>query len=73
MIRWFKNESGECRRLEDVPKGATVDSVDGKMCMGICESCGVPVVSGDKYLYDSDAVVWHKRCPKSVKVGSRSA
>jgi hypothetical protein len=29
MIEWERNDSGECKTLAKVPKGATVVAVDG--------------------------------------------
>lgn len=60
MIMWVLH--GECEKLEDVPEGAVIHSFHGEECIGICESCGKPVLEKQKYFFDDECVVWHKEC-----------
>lgn len=64
MIEWRKVTTGKCRRLADVPKGAQIEAVNGRECIGDCEACGGPILDGQKHKYDSEGVMWHERCPR---------
>jgi len=66
MIEWSKVTTGKCRRLADVPKDAQIRTVNGRECIGGCEVCGEPILDGQQYNYDSDGVMWHGRCPRTV-------
>lgn len=35
---------GECDRLEDVPDGAIIETIDDRPVIGRCEACGQPVL-----------------------------
>ncbi len=54
---------GHCRRLADVPKDATIITVNGRECFGLCEVCGRPVLDGQESRCDNDGVWWHVKCP----------
>jgi len=62
MIEWKKTVTGRSRRLAYVPKDAQIVAVNGREVVGTCEVCGHPVVEGQKYLRDSDGVMWHNQC-----------
>lgn len=64
-IEWKIEEHGECDRMDEVPEGATILSVDDKTVMGI--SCGHPIVDEDDYDSDSEGIIWHKVCPEDKR------
>jgi len=39
---------GQCRKLDDVPKGATITEINGRSVLGRCESCGVYITESCK-------------------------
>lgn len=45
-------------RAEFVSDGET-----DKEVFGPCESCGLPLIEGDDYVWDEDGIRWHKQCP----------
>lgn len=45
---------------------AVITAIDGKEVAGVCESCGEPIFSDEKYNHDEDGVRWHVDCPKSA-------
>ena len=53
----------QVRSYRQVPRGATVLSVNGRDPIGTCEGCGMPVFKGQKYQSYSDGIA-HDRCPK---------
>jgi len=54
----------QCKRLSDVPQGASILDVNGRNVYGHCENCGKPIyVGADNYHHDSEGIIWHKRCP----------
>ena len=56
-----------CKRIGDVPVGATLVSVNGKQVVAICEGCGGPIYESTQYTAWADGPYTHKRCPKRVK------
>jgi hypothetical protein len=63
MIEWVKFESGECETLDEVPKGARIEAIDDKFCIGICEVCESPILEDSEgYLYSSDGVYTCGKC-----------
>ena len=62
MIEWQK-EHGECKTYDEVPFGATIISVNGRISLGDCEACGRPVLEGSKYTRYTDNIIEHKHCP----------
>ena len=64
MINWKKTTSGECSRLDQVPKGATVVAIDDVAVIGRCEGCGIYIMEGDDYESDGEGV---QLCPKCAK------
>lgn len=64
MIYYEIHAEGSCRKLSDVPKGATITEVNSRQCIGMCEVCGGPILEGQQYHHDSEGVTWHAgRCP----------
>ena len=63
-IEWTKTTSGECSRLDQVPKGATVTAIDDEEVIGRCEGCGEFIMDGDDYESDGEGV---QLCPKCAK------
>jgi hypothetical protein len=61
-IEWTMVTSGECSKLEDVPKGAQIAAVNDIECLGRCEACGVPILDGDDYHCDEDGVFVCVKC-----------
>lgn len=53
---------GLARTLDQVPKGAYIEEIDGVKCIGLCEICGKPILEGMEYEEDVDGIVWHKKC-----------
>jgi len=41
---------------------AEVMTIDGKAVIGDCESCGLPILEGQKHFRDDDGIIWHKTC-----------
>lgn len=62
MIEWERNDSGECGAMGEVPKGATVLSVDGAECVGMCELCLEPILETEEYNEYAGGVIVHCRC-----------
>jgi hypothetical protein len=62
-IKWRKTEYGECSRLEDVPIGCHIESIDDVYVIATCESCGRPILDGQVYLSLEDADL----CPECTK------
>ena len=55
-IEWSKYEFGECTSLAEVPKGATVDAIDGVSPVGQCDRCGRYIAHGEKYAVRKDGI-----------------
>ena len=64
MIEYTITKHGKCKTLSEIPKGATVDNVNGVECVAMCEKCGLPVLYGPNHIQDDDGICWHKRCRK---------
>jgi hypothetical protein len=64
--QWSKTRNGECDKLEDVPKGATIEYVDDKVCIGICEGCGKPITEDEKYAIDIDGCLICSKCMEEL-------
>lgn len=47
---------GCVERIEDVPDGATIETVDGQPVVALCEGCGKPIVDNDTGNQWSDGV-----------------
>lgn len=47
--------------------GYTVTAIDDKDVMGFCESCGVPVLDGEKYVIDPEGIILCSVCMKGEK------
>lgn len=67
IIEWEKRETGECEKIEDIPKGAKIISVDDKMCVGVCEDCSQPILDDEYFVSDSDGVLVCEKCLKQYK------
>ena len=52
MIEWHITEYGTCGVLGDVPKGATIDTINNKDVIGCCESCTRPILEDEEYISD---------------------
>ena len=57
VITWTKTETGHCSLLDDVPTGAEIEEIDGKPCVGRCESCRKPILEGDAYYCDEEGIL----------------
>ena len=64
VIEWYGWTTGHCNQLSDVPKGATIDAVNGVLCIGTCETCGRPILLSEKYEFDTEGIRRHKKCPR---------
>lgn len=61
---------GTCETLEDIPKGAEIESIDGRDFVAFCESCRKPILSentfkgipADKYQCDDEGVYLCESC-----------
>lgn len=62
MIEWQKREIGECDKITDVPKGATIVAIDDVACYGVCEGCGKPILETDKYMTDREGIMLCEIC-----------
>lgn len=60
MIRYTIHRKGTCRSLAEVPKDAEIDSVNGRVCYGLCEIFGRPILDGQKVTCNSEGVWWHE-------------
>lgn len=38
------------------------DEEEGKPVIGTCESCGGPILEGEKYFWDEEGCTWHREC-----------
>jgi hypothetical protein len=54
-IEWTLTKIGECDKLEDVPTGAVVESIDDRAVVARCEACGKWILDGDLYTASEDA------------------
>lgn len=54
VIYWTKTTEGRSNSLSEVPKGATINSIDGDSCIGKCEGCLKPILEGEKYGADEE-------------------
>lgn len=59
---WSQIINGECDRIEDVPVGVTIDSVDEKECFGRCEGCGSPILEVENYASDKEGYLLCATC-----------
>jgi hypothetical protein len=57
QIEWSKTETGTVESLDQVPEGATVEAVDGVLCLGRCEGCRNHVLDGTDYWSDEEGVL----------------
>jgi hypothetical protein len=55
------------RSWKQVPKNATILSVNGLPYLGYCEVCGQAITAEDSAFSDSDSVMWHRTCPSPSK------
>lgn len=56
---------GKCRKLSDVPPGATVTSINGRDVVGRCDACEQYITDGQHYDCDVESgAIFHSRCPK---------
>ena len=51
MIEWHIIKYGESNSLSDVPEGATIDRINDKDVIGICECCTRPILDDEKSAY----------------------
>jgi hypothetical protein len=61
MIEWRKIEYGECERMDQVPAGAEILSVNDVPSIGNCEVCRGPILETEGYHSDSEGILWHIR------------
>lgn len=62
LIEWTNYREGECSRLEDIPRGATVVSIDGELVRGKCEGCGVYVLDTAPHHELADGIITCATC-----------
>lgn len=62
MIEYHIRTEGSCERLDDLPRGAVIDAVDDRNCIGRCESCGIPILEGDQHTSDEEGVMLCQSC-----------
>lgn len=62
MIEWTLNTSGTCRSYKDVPKGATIEAVNGITFIGRCEGCGVAILETQVRYRWADGIVTCAKC-----------
>ena len=67
MIEWQKTKSGECQRLQDVPKGAEIIAINDRHVVDTCEACSMPILEGDKYVADFEGICLCQRCIGDAK------
>lgn len=70
-IEWKKEtiEEGICSKMEDVPKGAKVEMVDGKDVITICEACRKFIFEYEEYVSTEDPVDLCIECAEALKEG----
>ena len=64
MARYEWVIRGACSKLDDVPKGASIESVNARMVLDHCEGCGKLILDGDASYSDDEGVTL---CPKCFK------
>ncbi len=62
IVYTIPQSTGTCRRLRDVPNGATVEEIDGKEIVGRCEGCGRYVRETSEHYVWADGIVTCARC-----------
>jgi len=62
MIKWTMTRNGQSKSLKDVPYTAQIESVNGRVCVGMCENCSKPILEGHKHHHDTEGIMWHARC-----------
>lgn len=62
LIEWNLTREGECKRLEDVPRGASVVAIDGEAVLDRCEVCGVPILESAPHHAWADGIVTCLAC-----------
>jgi len=55
---------GKCRSYSEVPKGAKIESVNGKKFVSFCESCKKPILKNQKYYLWADGIFTCYKCGK---------
>lgn len=58
MIEWHITKYGESNSLSDVPEGATIDRINNKFVIGICEYCTRPILEGEQYSIDEEGGIY---------------
>lgn len=56
---------GTCEKLDQVPEGARIQTVDDREVVQLCECCKKPIFYGDRadsFEFDDDGSYWHKEC-----------
>lgn len=62
LIEWNLTRAGECKRLEDVPRGATVVAIDGETVLDKCEGCGAHILESAPSYAWADGVLTCLSC-----------
>ena len=62
VYHWSRVTTGKTKSLEKIPKDAFIDYVDDKVCLGRCETCGVPVAESDNYWSDEEGTPLCEKC-----------
>lgn len=66
-------DAHEAARLFKEKHGIAPEAVDDFVVMGACEVCGETLFDGDKYVEDSEGVMWHEpECELRKHTGGRS-
>jgi hypothetical protein len=52
--------SGEVERMEDVPEGAQIISINDVDVIDTCEACGKPILESQEFWSDRDGISVHK-------------
>lgn len=62
LIEWTLTRAGECKRLEDVPPGASVVAIDDEPVIDKCEGCGTPILESAPHHAWADGIITCVAC-----------
>ena len=58
---------GYSMKLKNVPKDARIETVDGIAVLGLCESCGKPILCTEEHKEDSEGIYECMECYGDIK------